>query len=89
MVFPWNINGPATMNEGIIQYSIRFFRINDTGSSLNLLYSLSTLPAESQILPCLENENSEIMKAEYDIPVDRYNYLIQQLNDNKTYWSIL
>jgi hypothetical protein len=89
MIFPWNINGPATMNDGVIQYAIRFFKVKDTGTELNLVYSLSTLPSTTKILPGLENANSEIMKAEYDIPVERYNYLIQQLNENKTYWSIL
>lgn len=89
MIFPWNINGPATMNDGVIQYAIRFFKVKDTGTELNLVYSLSTMPSTTKILPGLENANSEIMKAEYDIPVERYNYLIQQLNENKTYWSIL
>ena len=89
MILPWNINGPATMNDGVIQYAIRFFKINDTGSKLILAYSLSTLPAESNILPSLEIEDNEIMKAEYDIPADQYNYLIQQFSENKTYWNIL
>lgn len=89
MIFPWNINGPVTMREGTIEYAIRFFKIVDSGSKLNLVYSLSTLPTQTQILAGIENGDSEIMRAEYDIPVDRYNNLIQQLSENKVYWHIL
>lgn len=88
IVFPWVVGGPATVNSGKIEYAIRFFKINDSGNKLEMVYSLSTLPTQSKILASLEADN-EMMKAEYDIPVEKYNYLIQQLNDNKTYWTIL
>lgn len=89
MIFPWNINGPATINDGVIEYAVRFFKVVDDGSKLNLVYSLSTLPAQSKILPSLENSDSEIMNAEYDVPVEQYENLIQQFSDNKVYWNIL
>lgn len=88
MIFPWNVGGAATMNSGIIEYAIRFFKVHDSGNKTELVYSLSTLPTKSKVLPNLEGD-TEIMKAEYDISVEKYESLIQQLSDNRTYWTIL
>lgn len=88
MIFPWVVGGPATQKGGTIEYAIRFFRTNGDGVNTTLAYSLSTLPTKSKILPSIEGDG-EIMKAEYDIPVEAYESLIQQATDNRTYWTIL
>lgn len=89
MIFPWQVGGPATINEGKIEYAIRFFKVNDSGTEKELVYSLSTLPTTSKILPSLEGD-TEIMKAEYDVPIaNKYENLVQQIIENKTYWTIL
>jgi hypothetical protein len=88
MIFPWVVGGPATQAGGTIEYAIRFFRTDGDGVNTTLAYSLSTLPTKSKILPSIEGDG-EIMKAEYDIPVEAYESLIQQATDSRTYWTIL
>lgn len=88
MVFPWSVGGAATEKDGTIEYAIRFFRIAGEGKEAELVYNLSTLPTKSKVLSSLEVDN-ELMKAEYDIPVDAYQELIYQVKNNKTYWTIL
>jgi hypothetical protein len=46
------------------------------------------LPTSSNILYGIE-EDGEIMKVEYDIPADNYEELISQLQNNRTFWTIL
>ena len=89
MIFPWQVGGPATVNEGKIEYAIRFFKVDDSGTDKKLVYSLSTLPATSRILPSLEGD-TEVMKVEYDVPIaNGYENLVSQIIENKTYWTIL
>ena len=88
MIFPWSVGGAATLNSGTIEYAIRFFRVQGDGKNAELVYNLNTLPAKSKVLTSLEADN-EIMKAEYDIPVEAYEELIYQMKNNKTYWTIL
>ena len=88
MIFPWAIGGAATEKDGILEYAIRFYKIdNSTGESI-LAYNLNTLPTSSQILRNIESDG-EIMKAEYNIPTEPYEELIYQLQNNKTVWTIL
>ena len=88
MIFPWNVGGAATFQSGTIEYAIRFFKIDGDGANAKLVYNLNTLSTKSRILANIEGDN-EIMKAEYDIPVDKYELLIQQVQNNKTYWTII
>ena len=88
MIFPWSVGGSATLKNGTIEYAIRFFRIEGNGANAELVYNLNTLPTKSKILSSLEAD-TEIMKAEYDIPVEHYEELIYQMKNNKTYWTIL
>jgi hypothetical protein len=89
MVFPWVLGGPATSKEGTLEYAIRFFRLSDNAAANpTIMYDLHTLPASSKILTGLEVD-TEVMKAEYDIPATEYEYLIAQLLANKTYWHTL
>ena len=48
ILFPWCIEGEATKAAGDIQYSIRFYRINESGDAF--VYNLNTLPTSSKIL---------------------------------------
>lgn len=88
MIFPWSVGGAATSTAGTIEYAIRFFKIDGDGANAQLVYNLNTLPAKSKILVSLEDDG-EIMKAEYDIPIEPYEELLYQLKNNKTYWTIL
>lgn len=88
MIFPWSVGGAATIQDGTIEYAIRFFRIEGDGANAKLVYNLSTLATKSRVLSSIEADG-EIMKAEYDIPVEAYEELIYQVKNNKTYWTIV
>lgn len=89
IIFPWVVGGAATQQEGIIQFAIRFYRIEmDEENKPLLAYNLNTEPATSKILYGLEADD-KAMKLEYDIPTDAYLALIQQLSDQRTAWTIL
>ena len=85
MIFPWSISGTATAKNGKIEYAIRFFKIDEQGSKL--IYNLNTSPTISNILSNIST--NELKNTEYDIPVEAYESLIQQVQNNKTYWQIL
>lgn len=89
MLLPWSVSGSATAKNGTLEYAIRFFKVADNKGELELVYNLNTLPAKTVVKRSLE-VNSELMNAEYDIPAQRYESLIQQLAVNsKTTWMIL
>lgn len=48
ILFPWIIDQETTKIRGPIEFNIKFYKLNDSGSYY--LYNLSTLPAKSQIL---------------------------------------
>lgn len=48
ILFPWMIDGETTKIKGPIRFSIKFYKLNDTGTKY--LYNLTTLEATSQIL---------------------------------------
>jgi len=50
IVFPWVLGNPATQEDGIIEYAIRFFRLSDETAEPKIVYDLRTLPAQSKIL---------------------------------------
>lgn len=88
LLFPWAVGGAATSQEGTLEYAIRFFKVSDVDGKLELVYNLNTLPAKSKVEKSLEVSN-EIMNAAYDIPVEKYEALIYQLENSKTTWRFL
>lgn len=79
IVFPWCISGSATKNAGTIKYSIRFFKIDDSGSYF--LYNLNTLPTTSQILYGMDISKSETFDfATTDNGID---YVLEAIQDIK------
>jgi hypothetical protein len=75
MIFPWSVGGAATVQDGTIEYAIRFYKIDGEGENRKLVYNLNTLSTKSKILSSIEGDG-EILKAEYDIPVEAYEELI-------------
>ena len=47
ILFPWVIDGEATKAAGEVQYSVRFFLLDTSGSYL--IYNLNTLPATGEV----------------------------------------
>lgn len=90
MVFAWDVGGPATQKEGVLQFAIRFYKVaeNDEGK-VELVYNLNTIPASSRILYGLEADD-EAMKVEYDEPIaSQLENLIARLSNQRTEWNIL
>ena len=89
MIFPWSVGGAATMVDGDIEYAIRFFRVEGERENASLAENLNKLPAKSKILQSIEADN-EIMKAAYDTPIaNKYEELLDQLKNTKTYWMFV
>ena len=88
LLFPWAVGGAATSQNGTLEYAIRFFKVSDVDGKLELVYNLNTLPAKSKVEKSLEVSN-EIMNAAYDVPVEKYEALIYQLENSKTTWRFL
>lgn len=90
MIFPWVIGGPATVKEGVLQFAVRFYKVdtNDEGNVV-LTYNLNTTPASSRILYGLEADDT-MMKLAYDEPIAKqYESLIAQLSNQGTQWTML
>lgn len=87
MIFPWVVGGPATIEDGILEYAIRFYKIDEFEGNKILAYSLSTMPATSQVLRSIESDD---MNMHYDeIIVPQYANLIDQIQKSRTYWKFL
>ena len=52
MLFPWVIEEGATRVAGPIKFSIRFYKLDDSGT--RILYNLNLLPAETTVLEGLD-----------------------------------
>ena len=101
MIIPWSISSAATASTGAISYVIRFYLLNDDTlsynedgtidwSKLDFSYSLSTLPATSQILKSFALENA-LKEEDYHIDTDQKFFelvsLFAEMTDNATlYW---
>ena len=90
MLIPWVIGGIVTAQEGIIEYSIRFYKVERIGQDdVKLIYNLSTSPTTSKIIASLEGDG-EIMNAAYDTPIaEHWQDLINQVINLQTSWTKL
>ena len=85
LILPWLLDGEATSISGQVEYSIRFFRIDDAGKKF--LYNLNTLPATSQVLYGMDVIGNN--PAQFDIEPTLYEVLlnkIAQLQSQDIYW---
>lgn len=90
MIFPWVVGGPATSSEGVLQFAIRFYRVdtNEDGDVV-LTYNLNTTPSSTTVLYGLESDDAA-MKLAYDEPIAKeYENLISQLSNQATRWTLL
>ena len=89
MILPWCIDGAATHLKGIVQYSIRFYRIEEKEEQYELVYNLNTQITRGEILHGMQV--SELSK-DFEISAEGYDYLlslIQNINREGVYWTIL
>lgn len=89
MILPWCIDGLATKYKGMVQYSIRFYRLEEKDQEYKLIFNLSTQVAASEVLEGMQV--SELSK-DFDISVERYEQILQEIDKIKregVYWDIL
>lgn len=91
MIIPWNVDGAATQKQGKLTFSIRFFKIEyDEENNPKLVYNLSTLAAETEVLSGLNVD--PLNKEEVDFGTNAYEIIMQEISELKrkgTYWEIL
>lgn len=86
LILPWLLDGEATSVSGLVEYSIRFFRIDDVGKKF--LYNLNTLPATSQVLYGMDVINDDDT-GKFDLEPTFYETLldkISQIQNQDMYW---
>lgn len=89
MILPWCIDGLATKYKGTVQYSVRFYRLEEKDQEYKLIFNLSTQVAASEVLEGMQV--SELSK-DFDISVERYEQILQEIDKIKregVYWDIL
>lgn len=82
LIFPWCIDGAATRDAGIVEYSIRFYKLDEYNHTL--AYNLSTLPAKSEVLHGMEvlEENED-----YNFTAEVIEQIFARIEDAKNYNS--
>lgn len=85
MLFPWCIDGGATGAAGVLQYSVRFFKID--GQEDRFAYNLNTLGAKTKILLGMDVKK---LNSEYDLAPDVIDYVASMISDygkQRIYWD--
>ena len=74
MLVPWCIDGGATATPGTVQYSLRFYKVDEVGQ--RFLYNLNTQPTSSKVLYGMEVTE---MTDDYDLEVEVYYQVLAKL----------
>ena len=87
ILFPWCIEGEATKEAGDVQYSVRFYKINEGGKFFQ--YNLNTLPVTSKVLHGMD----VITESEdYNFPasvIEEIFEKIENISRQDLFWLIL
>lgn len=78
ILFPWCIDGEVTKKSGVITYAVRFYQLNETGTSLR--YNLSTLTATSEVLKGIDFDKNQFEDSDNEA-----NYLATCLEQVMSY----
>lgn len=70
MIFPWCIDGAATMYQGIVSYSIRFYMIQELSGEFIYLYNLGTAVATGEVLHGMQVSE---LSNDFNISADAYH----------------
>lgn len=86
ILFPWVIDGDATKAAGEIVYSIKFYKLTDSGKSY--MYNVNTLPTTSKILHGLGKEEDIDAETDYLATLkDEIFQRIENIEDFDLYWE--
>lgn len=98
IIFPWSLDASVTNTPGLVQFSIRFFKIgtvytDNNESKLILTYNLNTLPAVSKVLEGMAER--QLDGDEYYLQPGQFEQLnarvsaLEESSIVKTWWTIL
>jgi len=76
MLIPWCIDGGATAVAGTVQYSIRFYKVDEVGQQF--IYNLNTRPTKSKVLYGMDVQK---INHDYDLAPTVYDEIIQKLDE--------
>lgn len=85
ILFPWCIDGLVTEAAGEVEYSVRFYAIDE---SKKIIYNLNTIPSTSKVLHGLNAQIEDYVRP----AIDGYHDLlsqIQALQIKDLYWEIM
>lgn len=93
IIFPWAIQAPAALYNGVVSFSFKFFKINPT--SKKLVYELNTLIAKTKVLTGWANStgnyhtyntlNPESIIIDNDT-LNKLNLILSSAKYQKFYW---
>lgn len=87
ILIPWSIGGLATITAGTIQFSVRFYLIND--ETKKFIYNLSTKPAEGEILHGLDLPSDAIdaFRLDASVAMDLYQKMFELAGNSQIFWK--
>lgn len=87
LLIPWAIGGLATIAAGKVQFSVRFYRIEE--ETKKFLFNLSTKPAVGEILFGLDlpSDVIEDFKLDNDTTSALYQKMFELAGNAATYWT--
>lgn len=74
IIIPWCIDGGATAVAGNVQYSIRFYKVDEVGQQF--IYNLNTQPTSSKVMYGMEVQE---LNADYDLAPTVYDEVLATL----------
>lgn len=88
MLIPWNIGAGATKSAGPVQYTFRFYRLNELGTAFK--YNLNTKTAVSEVLYGMDAQ--ELNEEDFTFSASQYDTLlskIEEIDKRDLYWTDL
>lgn len=79
MLIPWCIDGGATAAAGTVQFSLRFYKIDEVGQQF--IYNLNTRPSKSKVLYGMDVQD---ITDDYDLAPSVYDEVLAKLNEFST-----
>ena len=86
--FPWCISGEATKEAGIVEYSVKFYHVEQINEEqYKVLYSLNLQPVRSKVLHGMDNAT---LSEDYDVNAEFEMWILDYLKGLKDahelYW---
>lgn len=80
IIFGWSIENAATKYAGDIEFSIRFYSIEEDEDGIRFLYNFNTIPSKSTILDTLQVHNKEYLyPSEFEIWVAKIDEIAEKI----------